>query len=951
MIRQYHEYKLHRWLILQSAFFAIAVLPPTLPADEPAATEHPVPAVVVPGWQRFHAEDLTPVQSGRLLISELNCQSCHGELPGILAASRQAPILTAAASRINPEHIRSYLKSPQNTKPGTAMPKIGSVSGEDQAIDALTAFLTAGSQWRAQAVAADSARRGEALFHTIGCAACHGDQRSDQTIDAIRRGLVAAAPDKGLDEEDEEKSSEPVADLPARPDYVMPLGHPESKYNVASLAAFLQQPHQVRPSGRMPSLNLNPNEARDIASYLLRDVDVKANIEFEYFEGSWDKLPDFSQLQAKSSGTTTDFTVSAAARNEAFALRFTGYLQIAVAGEYQFHIRSDDGSRIVVDEKPVAVNDGIHPATTASGKIALAAGSHTVVVEYFEQGGQEVLEVQFEGPETPRQPLSAAITLTREPPPADDQESAPAATPELVQQGRELFASVGCASCHQYGDGDQRIQSTLQAPTFAAATPGEGCLGETVPRHLPEFRLSEQQRSDITAAIAAARGNAEPGNELKQSLLALNCYGCHVRGGWGGNNEAVNHLFTGTIPEMGDEGRLPPGLDGAGDKLNDNWLRTIFREGANDRPYVNTRMPRFGDQLADSLAPLLAAADRSETAGPEVRFDQPNHRVIADARMLIGDKALSCIKCHRFGSYAATGLQSMDMTTMTRRLRREWFHRYLIDPQKYRPGTRMPAAWPGGKAIFPDVLGGKAETQIEAIWAYLLDGTRAKMPSGLEKQTIEIVPTDRPLIYRNFIEGLSPRGIAVGFPEKAHYAWDAEQMTLRLIWHGAFIDASKHWVNRGPGRQVPMGDHVMSLPAGPPLAALDSLDEAWPSGNPRETGFQFLGYRLNSAGVPTFRYRWQQAFISETITPVPAEPDAGLTREFQIRSDTALKSVWLRVAAGEISETDTGFLWNGVQIQVEAGLASVRRSGTTDELLIQLPDGVQEASVRLHMMW
>ena len=33
---------------------------------------------------------------------------------------------------------------------------------------------------------------------------------------------------------------------------------------------------------------------------------------------------------------------------------------------------------------------------------------------------------------------------------------------------------------------------------------------------------------------------------------------------------------------------------------------------------------------------------------PEVVFEAPDHRVKADARQLVGDQALSCIKCHRF---------------------------------------------------------------------------------------------------------------------------------------------------------------------------------------------------------------------------------------------------------------------------------------------------------------
>ena len=208
-----------------------------------------------------------------------------------------------------------------------------------------------------------------------------------------------------------------------------------------------------------------------------------------------------------------------------------------------------------------------------------------------------------------------------------------------------------------------------------------------------------------------------------------------------------------------------------------------------------TRMPRFGAGQTGSLVSLFSATDALGEDKP-VTFPEPDHRIKADARLMVGDQALSCIKCHTFDKYAATGIQSLDMTTMTRRLRREWFHRYLLDPQKYRSGTRMPAAWPKGRSVVPHILNGDSDVQIEAIWTYLLDGKNAKVPSGLQREAIELMPGDRPIIYRNFLEGLSPRGIAVGFAAKAHFAWDAEHMTPRLIWHGPGHDCGEnrfHW--------------------------------------------------------------------------------------------------------------------------------------------------------------
>ena len=53
----------------------------------------------------------------------------------------------------------------------------------------------------------------------------------------------------------------------------VPLGAIDKKYTRDSLAAFLKNPLAVRPGGRMPSLNLNDQESRDIAGCSIRPRD------------------------------------------------------------------------------------------------------------------------------------------------------------------------------------------------------------------------------------------------------------------------------------------------------------------------------------------------------------------------------------------------------------------------------------------------------------------------------------------------------------------------------------------------------------------------------------------------------------------------------------------------------------------------------------------------------
>lgn len=863
-----------------------------------SASDHPI----IPAFERFHAQQPADLAAGgRLLLRELRCGACHTRLP-VSATGRVAPLLTDVGSRLRPKAIREMLLGPHAVKPGTLMPDVlGDLSKQDRAAaaEALTHFLIGNKTLHD--VPPTGVARGEELFHEVGCIACHQSRRAD---------------------------AEPLATS-------VPLEFVDRKYSVTSLSAFLRNPHAVRPSGRMPNLNLTEQESREIAGYLLKDLQVPANLTYRYYEGSWQQLPSFDSLEPKSTGAATGFDVGVRERDNQFGLVFEGFLQVPRSGAYTFELSSDDGSRLIINGDVVVDNDGIHGMQTRSGKVTLEEGPVPIRVEFFEQGGGEELVVLFAGPGLDRQSVSALVTSTRVPQKVDRFE----VREELAETGARVFAMQGCASCHDVKRGGMPVGKPQEAGPIQSPT--AGCLAESPPANVPDYHLSAKQRLAIAAALkAGSLGQRTSEQTISQVLQTFNCYACHARGSVGGPERARDDAFVTTIPEMGDEGRIPPPLDGVGDKLNDDWLKHVMDNGANDRPYMLTRMPKFGREHVGLLVEAFAEADRrSEVA--DVKFDQPLHRVRAAGRYMMGDQApLSCTKCHYFGKYAATGIQAMDLQTMTRRLRRDWFHRYLLNPQVYRPGTRMPAAWPNGKSIVPDVLDGKPATQIQAIWEYLAQGTKAPIPSGLIAGSIELKPKAEPIIYRNFITSLSPRGIAVGFPEKAHYAWDAKDMSLALIWHGAFIDAAKHWVGRGPGTQEPLGDNRFSLIRGVPIAQLaDVVGQSWP--DPPEA-LQFRGYRLNDAGQPEFSYTLGQITVRDFIEPQPGEDFAWFRRSLRVQApgEQGTKGGWFcRVAAGRtILDAGDGryIVDDAIEIRLPDAAVVLRELEGQSELLVPL---------------
>lgn len=121
-------------------------------------------------------------------------------------------------------------------------------------------------------------------------------------------------------------------------------------------------------------------------------------LKYEYYEGTWNSLPDFDSLTPVASGIAQNFDVTLRQRNDNFALRFTGYIEIKTAGIYTFYTNSDDGSNLYIDDVLVVNNDGLHGAQDAMGTINLTAGRHKIAVGYFEKTGSEILTVSFAGP-------------------------------------------------------------------------------------------------------------------------------------------------------------------------------------------------------------------------------------------------------------------------------------------------------------------------------------------------------------------------------------------------------------------------------------------------------------------------------------------------------------------------------------------------------------------------
>jgi len=873
----------------------------------------------------------TNVDAGEILLGELNCVACHtaSDTASARLASRSAPLLGADGLRLTPQWLRSWLAAPHTSKPGSAMPDVlhGLTPGQrEEAAESLTHFLvTVQPAGEAAGISADPARAeaGRELYHTLGCVACHAPEtRPADTSEAVLQQARASA---------------------------VPLGDLARKYPAGELVRFLRDPLKHRPSGRMPALNLTDSEAVALATYLLRDQIAEANqrqaaavagLKWEYYEARFNNCADFEQREPIATGVTDTLNVKMARRGENFAVRFTGAIEIPEDGEYTFRLNTDDGSQLFLDGKLVINNDGDHAPTQKSARVSLTRGPHSFALLFYQAGGGFEFQASWSGPGFQRQEIPAGVLKHFAQPmlPVGQMEFAVDAA--KAARGREWFQKLNCAACHPGTD----VPATAAKPlTELAASAARGCLAEQVPAAAPKFDLSSAQRTALRATLGTVAVLAQPltpALQVAHTLTRLNCYACHSREEAGGPTAAGRADWFKVIGEadLGDEGRIPPHLTGVGAKLKPAWLAKVLGEGAKSRPYMATRMPRFGDRHAAAMHSALLAADQRADAQPEPVLTE------RDAKFgwkLVGRDGLSCIACHTFTTYGSMGIPALSLDQMHERLQWDWFRRYLPDPAALRPGTRMPTFWPEGQAVNRDILHGDTGAQIQALWAYLAGGTKAEVPAGLIRGKQELVVDKEAVIYRNFIEGAGSRAIGVGYPERANLAFDANELRLALVWQGSFIDASRHSTDRGVGYEPPLGDHVLKLPPGPAFAVLDDSAAAWPAAPDRLAGVnRFLGYNLDREQRPTFRYRIGGVTVEELPQPRPGEVDMSLTRRFKLAGSEA-GPLWFRAATGDIQPAGEGFTVDGKFKLIFRGVEEVKTVGNELRARVRTPGEFQ----------
>ncbi len=192
----------------------------------------------------------------------------------------------------------------------------------------------------------------------------------------------------------------------------------------------------------------------------------------------------------------------------------------------------------------------------------------------------------------------------------------------------------------------------------------------------------------------------------------LNCTGCHTFDG-----------KTGGLWELAeDKGAAPPVLDGEGAKVQEKWLHEFLKNPVTIRPWLSTRMPTFGltDEEAALLVHTFANLAHEDVSYQGYTAPATTPEKLENGKMLF--EKLQCAKCHQVSpDTAALGASFLapELALTKHRLKPEWVKKWIEDPQALQEGTMMPGFFPDGQSPLPDVLGGDAGQQIEAMRDYL----------------------------------------------------------------------------------------------------------------------------------------------------------------------------------------------------------------------------------------
>ena len=547
--------------------------------------------------------------------------------------------------------------------------------------------------------------------------------------------------------------------------------------------------------------------------------------------------------------------------------------------------------------------------------------------------------------------------------------------------GKRLVLDKGCNNCHKIEPGGKpfaQMQASADlADLLNAAKQHAGCLADKADQRgkAPAFALTDADRAALRSFLndgLHGAGTTAPGYTARVEIRRFNCLACHNRDGEGGLSTALTEQLRQYEKAENAEAVSPPTLTGIAHKLRTPWMKEVLTKAGRARPWMGLRMPQFGDANVGKLPEMLASLEGTDTDDTIHKVEVTTAKIEA-GRKLVGKTAFGCIACHDLAGIPNSGTRGPDLAGMNQRVRYKWYQRWLEQPQRMQPGTRMPSVFMEGKSLVSSVFDGSADKQAEAIWGYLSLGPTLPLPVGMEPpKGMILYVTDRPTILRTFMPDQGgTRAIAVGYPGGVSASFDAHTCRLTYAWSGQFLDARPVWDGRGGNPAKLMGAKFWTAPPGCPVAATTSseppdflsraADPAYGGALPEGKVFRgtpllhFEGYSVDAKGVPTFKYQLtvgdkEDVKISERPEPLRAPAGVGVGRRFVLEVP-AKHAAWLFVGESFDAPKLLDDKGNKQALDLKGGVAEMPAAKHTlvlslggDRVALLVPASVPEGS-------
>ena len=293
-----------------------------------------------------------------------------------------------------------------------------------------------------------------------------------------------------------------------------------------------------------------------------------------------------------------------------------------------------------------------------------------------------------------------------------------------ASKGKALVASNHCAQCHE-GVGESAASYPPLAHLSSKSNAASSCLGDTGKG--THYGLDTADKGALTAFLADQQAvkslaHFNKAEYADRQLENLNCAACHqIDDDLSGltKTHPLSAKYSGKSYEEPGKGTTPPDLTFIGEKLRADWMTKLFSGSLEKRtrPWLKQRMPAFPSRAKNLAEGFSAAYGVIAETAKTAPTDEPGKQLFG----MVG--GFGCAACHGAADVkplAVFEAAGVNIQFAGARLRLDYYHRWMRDPQRIDPATIMPKYFVEENATtLSEPLDGDGQKQMEAIWNWM----------------------------------------------------------------------------------------------------------------------------------------------------------------------------------------------------------------------------------------